>query len=104
MARSGPIKKFLFERSFDDPAKLYLPGERRASEIAAAEAAEAAVRATEMVQQTKAAVAPVPAEAAKPETKVEFTKAQLDAAREEGYIQGHSTALEEAGTSREHYV
>ena len=106
MARSGPIKKFLFERSFDDPAKLYLPGERRPSEIAAAEAAEAAMRAAEMAQQTKAAAAAVavPVEPPKPEIKLEFTKAQLDAAREEGYIQGHSTALEEAGTSREHYV
>ena len=104
MARSGPVKKFLFERSFDDPAKLYLPGERRPSEIAAAEAAEAALRAAEMVQQTKAAAAAAPVEPPKPEIKLEFTKAQLDAAREEGYIQGHSTALEEAGTSREHYV
>ena len=107
MARSGPIKKFLFERSFDDPAKLYLPGERRPSEIAAAEAAEAAMRATEITKEAKAAAAAAmaaPAEPPKPEIKLEFTQAQLDAAREEGYIQGHSTALEEAGTSREHYV
>jgi len=106
MARSGPIKKFLFERSFDDPAKLYLPGERRKSEIAAAEAAEAAVRAAEMAKKMPAIPesATAAAETAKPEVKAEFTQAQLEAAREEGYIQGHSTALEEAGTSREHYV
>ena len=29
-------KKFLFERSFDDPGRLYLPGERRRAEIEAA--------------------------------------------------------------------
>ena len=106
MARSGPIKKFLFERSFDDPARLYLPGERRASEIAAAEAADAAMRATELTKETKAAAAAVMAAEppSKPEIKAEFTQAQLDAAREEGYIQGHSAALEEAGTAREHYV
>src|ERR1700750_3438518 len=103
MARSGPIKKFLFERSFDDPAKLYMPGERRKSEIAAAEAAEAAARTAAMALDGKAA-GPVAenAEPPKPEIKAEFTQAQLDAAREEGYIQGHSAALEEAGTAREH--
>ena len=104
MARSGPVKKFLFERSFDDPARLYLPGERRKSEIAAAEAAEAAVRAAEMAKQVQAAAEAKTAEPAKPQIKLEYSKAQLEAAREEGYIQGHSTALEEAGTSREHYV
>jgi hypothetical protein len=36
-------KKFLFDRSFDDPAKLYLPGERRKTEIAAIAAAEAVI-------------------------------------------------------------
>ncbi len=106
MARSGPIKKFLFERSFDDPAKLYMPGERRKSEIAAAEAAEAAARTAAMALDVKAAARAVEekAEPPKPEVKAEFTQAQLDAAREEGYIQGHSAALEEAGTAREHYV
>jgi flagellar assembly protein FliH len=95
-------KKFLFDRSFDDPAKLYLPGERRKSEIAAAEAAEAAalVAAVAEAAAAQAASAAPP----KPEVKLEFTQAQLDAAREEGYIAGHSAALEEAGTAREHYV
>lgn len=95
-------KKFLFERSFDDPAKLYLPGERRKSEIAAAAAAEAAaaMAAVPVGEMPPLEDAPDEPPAAKPE----FTQAQLDAAREEGYINGHTAALEEAGTAREHYV
>jgi len=95
-------KKFLFDRSFDDPAKLYLPGERRKSEIAAAAVAEAAaaIAAQPVGELPPAAAEPEPEIVAKPE----FTQAQIDAAREEGYIAGHSAALEEAGTAREHYV
>ncbi len=93
-------KKFLFDRSFDDPAKLYLPGERRKSEIAAAEAAEAIEAVTAKAEPTPAAKEEPP----EPTIKLEFTQAQLDAAREEGYIAGHGAALEEAGTAREHYV
>ncbi|MEQ9314662.1 MAG: hypothetical protein RLN72_02360, partial [Henriciella sp.] len=104
---SASVKKFMFSRSFDDPAKLYLPGERNKAEreaAAAAEAAEAAAR------QRKEAAARAKAEkeknkpAPKPVEKKEFTKAELDAAREEGYIAGHTAALEEAETAREHYV
>jgi flagellar assembly protein FliH len=94
-------KKFLFDRSFDDPAKLYLPGERRKSELAAAAAAEAAVA---MAAQELPPLPDLPDAPAAPETKAEFTQAQLDGAREEGYIAGHGAALEEAGTAREHYV
>jgi len=100
MAPRG-AKKFLFDRSFDDPAKLYLPGERRKSEIAAAAAAEAAI--AEAAQPLDALPA-LPDEPPAPVAKIEFTQAQLDAAREEGYIAGHGAALEEAGTAREHYV
>src|SRR5438128_1176220 len=42
-------KKFLFERSFDDPNKLYLPGERRRAEIEAAEAAAVATSEPRLV-------------------------------------------------------
>ena len=94
-------KKFLFDRSFDDPAKLYLPGERRKSEIAAAAAGDAAVA---MANQDMPALPDLPEAPPEPEIKPEFTQAQLDAAREDGYIAGHNAALEEAGTAREHYV
>ncbi len=90
-------KKFLFDRSFDDPAKLYLPGERRKPGIGDAGEAEM----TPQYAPPPAASEELPPE---PVSKLEFTQAQLDAAREEGYIAGHSAALEEAGTSREHYV
>lgn len=99
--RNGPVRKFTFERSFDDASKLYLPHERRKSEIAAEEAALAAAAAAEAARNaaSKTKEPPPP-----PAVKLEFTKAQLEAAREEGYIAGHGAALEEAGTSREHYV
>jgi flagellar assembly protein FliH len=98
--RTGPARKFLFERSFDDPSKLYLPAERRRSEIAAEEEALAAAAAA---AAKAAAIAPPPTPE-EPKVKLEFSKAQLEAAREEGYIAGHSAALEEASTAREHYV
>jgi len=94
-------KKFLFDRSFDDPAKLYLPGERRKSEIAAIAAAEAAIA---MAEQDMPDLPNMPEDPPEPAVKPEFTQAQLDAAREDGYIAGHAAALEEAGTAREHYV
>ena len=92
-------KKFLFDRSFDDPNKLYMPGERRRSEMTAAQAAEAAVAAAK-VKLPHVELAPAAPEIS-PEEKL---KAQMDAAREEGYVQGHAAALEEAETTREHYV
>jgi len=103
-AQRSSTKRFLFERSFDDPRKLYLPGEkrkaeieadRRAAEIAAAKAAAEAAKhqaATPVVEEAPAAPEPM------------FTQSQLDAAREEGYVSGHTTALEEAETARSHYV
>jgi flagellar assembly protein FliH len=92
-------KKFLFERSFDDPGRLYLPGERRRAEVEAAAAAEAAAAMARKVLPA-ADLPPVEPEIS-PEEKL---KAQLDAAREEGYVEGHTSALEEAETTREHYV
>ncbi|MDP1634837.1 MAG: hypothetical protein Q8L69_09155, partial [Gallionellaceae bacterium] len=87
MTRSTPTRKFLFDRSFDDPSKLYLPGERRRSEIEAEAAAEAAARVQvthEEMQANHANLSPP-----EPVEKYEFTQSQLDAAKEEGYIQGH---------------
>jgi flagellar assembly protein FliH len=100
MARTA---KFLFERSFDDPSKLYLPGERRRSEVEAEAAAEAAARLErEMEEQLTREASNLPPPP--PAAKAEYTQAQLDAAKEEGYIQGHGAALEEAATAREHYA
>ncbi len=100
MARNA---KFLFERSFDDPSKLYLPGERRRSEIEAEAAAETAARLErEMEDQLAREAAHLPPPP--PVARAEYTQAQLDAAKEEGYIQGHGAALEEAATAREHYA
>lgn len=99
MARTA---KFLFERSFDDPSKLYLPGERRRSEIEAEAAAEAAARLELEMEEKLARDADLPPR--EPVAKAQYTQAQLDAAKEEGYIQGHGAALEEAATAREHYA
>lgn len=105
MARTSPTRKFLFERSFDDPSKLYLPGERRRSEVEAEAVAEASAR-LERELEAKLAGEPagLAAQPSEPAAKPEFTQAQLDAAKEEGYIQGHGAALEEAATAREHYA
>lgn len=102
MARTAPTRKFLFERSFDDPSKLYLPGERRRSEIEAEAAADAAAQLEREMEEKLARDAKLPPP--EPVAKLEFTQAQLDAAKEEGYIQGHGAALEEAATAREHYA
>ncbi len=100
-------KRFLFERSFDDPRKLYLPNEKRKSELeadrhaaatlAAAAAAEAERKAAQQIQDEPPAPPPAPPEEM-------FTLSQLEAAREEGFVAGHTAALEEAETARSHYV
>jgi flagellar assembly protein FliH len=108
MARSASSRKFLFDRSFDDPAKLYLPGERNRAEHEAAAAADAAVIADREHKAAQQALADSTREEIEPpiptEEKKEFTQAHLDAAREEGHIAGHTAALEEAETAREHYI
>lgn len=91
-------KKFLFERSFDDPNRLYMPGERRRAEVEAEVASNAAVAA---VHTNLAPPPPPEPEGPSPE---EIHQAQIEAAREEGYVQGHTAALEEAETAREHYI
>ena len=102
--RTASSKRFLFERSFDDPRKLYMPNEKRKSELEAdrisAERAAAAA-ATRAAAMAKAAPQ---AEAAPEVPQPKFTQAQLDAAREEGFVAGHTAALEEAETARGHYV
>lgn len=100
--RIAPNRKFMFDRSFDDPSKLYLPGERRKSEIAAEAAADAAAQLERELLEHVAREANLPPP--EPLARPEYTQAQLDAAKEEGYIQGHGAALEEAATAREHYA
>ncbi len=102
----------MFTRSFDDPDKLYLPGERNKAEreaAAAAEAAEearkAAARERKAAERERAKREAEDAESDEPiEEEKEFTQSDLDAAREEGHIAGHTAALEEAETAREHYI
>ena len=84
-------QKFLFDRSFDAP-----PPEEPKEE---AENQEEAPKAPSILEEMRQ-----DAPAQPPEPEVEFTKVQLDAAREEGYIEGHTAALDDAETSREHYV
>ena len=98
MASRTPFKKFQFDRSFDDPGRLYLPGERRKAEM---EAEIAIMAAEQSVRETQ----PAPSVVLPPEPSAEEQlKAKLEAAREEGYVQGHTAALEEAETAREHYI
>jgi flagellar assembly protein FliH len=97
----------LFDRSFDDPRKLYMPGEKRKSELEAdrkaAEIAATKAAAEAAVAQAAEAAERAAAQAAE-ERKTMFTQSQVDAAREEGYVAGHTAALEEAETARDHYV
>ena len=95
-----PARKFLFDRSFDDPNKLYLPGERRRAEIEAEAAAPPPPSRPRAKPPPPLALRAAPP----PEIKPEQLKARLEAAREEGYVQGHTAALEEAETAREHYI
>ena len=87
---TAAAQKFLFDRSFDapkpEPEAEVLPEEE-------------APKAPSILEEMRQEAPPQP-----PEPEVEFTKAQLDAAREEGYIEGHTAALDDAETSREHYV
>ena len=102
-AQRKSMQKFMFDRSFDDPNKLYLPGEKRRAEREAEEAAMAlAAAAARQNADMPATVEDVEAAPPPPETK--FTQGHLDAAREDGYVAGHAAALEEAATAREHYV
>ena len=103
MSPQTRFKKFQFERSFDDPGKLYLPGERRNAQVEAESAllaAELASRETEATRANTNIATVLPPEP----SAEEVLKGKLEAAREEGYVQGHTAALEEAETAREHYI
>lgn len=99
------LQKFMFDRSFDDPNMLYLPGEKRKAEREAAEAA-AAIAAAEAAQNATLAAGAMPVEEDAPPAPPapKFSQGDLDAAREDGYVAGHAAALEEISTSREQYV
>jgi len=96
-------KRFLFDRSFDDPRRLYMPNEKRRSEIEADRKA-AAIAAAAAAEAAKNNVVPEVEEAPALPPEQMFTQSQLDAAREEGFVAGHTSALEEAETARSHYV
>ncbi len=99
VSTSARPKPFLFDRSFDDPTKIYLPGEKYGPKVKVdlpdSKEEEAKNRTTDEAAAEKK---PPP-----PPAKT-FTEEQVDAVREEGYVKGHTDALEEAETAREHYV
>lgn len=95
---SARTKPFLFERSFDDPSKVYLPGEKFGPKVKV----DLPKPKTKSGEQADESADAAPAEPPPPPKT--FTEAELEAAREEGYVEGHTSALEEAETAREHYV
>lgn len=96
---STGTKPFLFERSFDDPSKVYLPGEKFGPKVKV----DLPKPKTKSGEQASDGEKAAPEEPPPPPPKT-FTEAELEAAREEGYVEGHTSALEEAETAREHYV
>lgn len=96
---SARTKPFMFERSFDDPSKVYLPGEKFGPKVKV----DLPKPNTKSGEQADEGADAAPAEPPPPPPKT-FTEAELEAAREEGYVEGHTSALEEAETAREHYV
>ncbi len=88
-------KPFTFERSFDDPSKVYLPGEKYGPKI------EVALPKKKKQARQKKDDPPPPPQKTLTEEQYE---ADLEAARDEGYVKGHTAALEEAETARDHYV
>lgn len=96
---STRTKPFTFDRSFDDPSKVYLPGEKYGPKIQVAVPKTISTASDDDGNaEDKAADAPPP----KPE-KI-YTEADLESAREDGYVSGHTKALEDAETAREHYA
>ena len=93
-------KPFLFDRSFDDPAKVYLPGEKYGPKIKVDLPKSKTESESEDRNETEAEAEQQPPA---PPAKT-FTEEQVEAAREEGYVKGHTDALEEAETARDHYV
>lgn len=97
MSRSGAtVQKFTFNREFD-AGKSKVANAQDGAVDGDAPGAPPAGKAAK--GPAKDAPPPPP-----PEPEKLFTQADLDAAREEGVVEGHTTALEEAETSRAHYV
>lgn len=98
VSSSSRAKPFTFDRSFDDPNKIYLPGEKFGPKIEVD-----LPKKTEDAPATDA-VEVLEEEQLPPEPEKLYTEEDLEAAREEGQIAGHTAALEDAETAREHYV
>jgi len=104
-----PVHKFLFDRSFDEPR----PGKSRRGNDPVAVAVDAeyaavpgALNGTEGAGGAEGYVGPdrrqgPPEEPAPPPAEM-FTKEQLEAAREEGFIRGHTSALDDAAKADGH--
>ena len=90
----------MFDRSFDDPSKVYLPGEKYGPKIEVALPKRVPTDEVESSEETDSVVEDAPP----PPPAKKYTEADLEAAREDGHIKGHTAALEEAETSREHYA
>ncbi len=93
-------KPFMFDRSFDDPSKVYLPGEKYGPKIEVSLPKRVSTDSDEQPEAAEAVVEDAPP----PPPAKEYTEADLQAAREDGHVQGHTAALEEAETAREHYA
>lgn len=93
-------KPFTFDRSFDDPSKVYLPGEKYGPsiEVAIPKTIQTKTDGDGQSEDTPVEDTPPP-----PPEKI-YTEADLEAAREDGQVAGHTAALEEAETAREHYA
>jgi len=107
----APVHKFLFDRSFDEPR----PSKNRRGNDAVAAAAvvdaqsaavSGALAGAGGTEEADGYVGPdrrqgPPEEPAPPPAEM-FTKEQLEAAREEGFIRGHTSALDDAAKADGH--
>ncbi len=98
---SARSKPFTFDRSFDDPSKVYLPGEKYGPAVEVKIPKK--VPAKDSAKNAEDTEAGAPDAPPPPPPKI-YTEADLEAAKEDGYVQGHTAALEEAETAREHYT
>ncbi|MFL2770251.1 MAG: FliH/SctL family protein [Rhodospirillaceae bacterium] len=98
VSSSSQPQPFLFDRSFDDSHKIYLPGEKFGPKVEVP-----LPKQTEKTPDKEAAEAAVQQEIPLTPEKL-YTEEELEAAREEGQVAGHMAALEDAETAREHYV
>ena len=98
---SARSKPFTFDRSFDDPSKVYLPGEKYGPAVEVKIPKK--VPTNDTAKKAGEAEADAPDAPPPPPPKI-YTEADLEAAKEDGYVEGHTAALEEAETAREHYA